>query len=74
MDSDQSALTIAAGPQNNRAVHFSGGGGGGMNCGTRITGQLQQPTTSLHTWPNTWDIKGCLCLFKQHNPKHTTDW
>ena len=29
MDSDQSALTIAAGPQNNRAVHFSGGGGGG---------------------------------------------
>ena len=22
-----------------------------MNRGTRITGQLQQPTTSLHTWP-----------------------
>ena len=45
-----------------------------MNCGTRITGQLRQPTTSLHTWPITWDIKGCLCLFKHHNPKHTPDW
>ena len=33
-----------------------------MNCGTRITGQLWQPTISLHTWPITWDIKGCLCL------------
>ena len=22
-----------------------------MNCGTRKTGQLRQPTTSLHTWP-----------------------
>ena len=45
-----------------------------MNCGTRITGQLRQPTTSLHTWPITWDIKGCLCLFKHHSPKHTPDW
>ena len=34
-----------------------------VNYGTRITGQLRQPTTSLHTWPITWDIKGCLCLF-----------
>ena len=38
-----------------------------MKSGTRITGQLRQPTTSLHTWPNTWDIKGCLCLFKHHS-------
>ena len=45
-----------------------------MNSGTRITGQLRQPTTSLHTWPVTWDIKGCLCLFKHHSPKHTPDW
>ena len=45
-----------------------------MNCGTRITGQLPQPTTSLHTWPITWDIKGCMCLFKYHSPKHTPDW
>ena len=46
-----------------------------MNCGTRrITGQLRQPTTSLHTWPVTWDIKGCLCLFKHHSLKHTPDW
>ena len=45
-----------------------------MNCGTRITGQLRQPTTSLHTWTITWDIKGCLCLFKHHSPKHTPDW
>ena len=35
-----------------------------MNSGTRITGQLRQPTTSLHTWPIAQDIKGCLCLFK----------
>ena len=42
-----------------------------MNCGTRITGQLRQPTTSLHTWPITWDIEGCLCLFKYHSPMHT---
>ena len=34
-----------------------------MNSGTRITGQLRQPTTSLHTWLITWDIKGCQCLF-----------
>ena len=39
-----------------------------MNCGTRITGQLRRPTTSLHTWPITWGIKGCLCLFKYHSP------
>ena len=45
-----------------------------MNCGTRITGQLRQPNTSLHTWPITWDIKGCQCLFKHHSPKHTPDW
>ena len=45
-----------------------------MNSGTRITGQLRQPTTSLHTWPITWGIKGCLCLFKHHSPKHTPDW
>ena len=45
-----------------------------MNCGTHITGQLRQPTTPLHTWPITWDIKGCLCLFKHHSPKHTPDW
>ena len=45
-----------------------------MNSGTCITGQLRQPTTSLHTWPITWDIKGCLCLFKQNSPKHTPDW
>ena len=45
-----------------------------MNCGTCITGQLRQPTTSLHTWPITWGIKGCLCLFKHHSPKHTPDW
>ena len=45
-----------------------------MNSGTRITGQLRQPTTSLHTWPITWDIKGCLCLFKHHSLKHTPDW
>ena len=32
-----------------------------MNCGTCITGQLWQSTTSLHTWPITWDIKMCLC-------------
>ena len=32
-----------------------------MNCGTRITGQLRQPSTSLHTWPGT--SKGvCVCL------------
>ena len=45
-----------------------------MKNGTRITGQSRQPTTSLHTWLITWDIKGCLCLFKQHSPKHTPDW
>ena len=45
-----------------------------MKSGTRITGQLRQSTTSLHTWPITWDIKGCLCLFKHHSPKHTPDW
>ena len=33
-----------------------------MNYGTHKTGQLRQPTTSLHTWPIAWDIKGCLCL------------
>ena len=44
-----------------------------MNYGTRITGQLQQPTTSLHTWPTTSDIAGCLCLFKHYRPKHTPD-
>ena len=44
-----------------------------MNSGTRITGQLGQPTTSLHTWPITWDIKGCLCLFKHHSLRHTPD-
>ena len=33
-----------------------------MKSGTRITGQLRQPTTSFHTWPITWDIKGvCVC-------------
>ena len=45
-----------------------------MKSGTRITDQLRQPTTSLHTWLITWDIKGCLCSFKQHSPKHTPDW
>ena len=45
-----------------------------MNSGTRITGQLRQPTISLYTWTITWDIKGCLCLFKHHSPKHTPDW
>ena len=45
-----------------------------MNCGTSITGQLRQPTTSFHTWPITWYIKGCLCLFKHHSPMHTPDW
>ena len=45
-----------------------------MKSGTRITDQLRQPTTSLHTWPITWDIKECLCLFKHHSPKHTPDW
>ena len=45
-----------------------------MKSGTRITGQLRQPTTSLHTWPITWDIKGCLYLFEHHSPKHTPDW
>ena len=44
-----------------------------MNSGTRIIGQLRQPTTYLHTWLITWDIIGCLCLFKQHSPKHTPD-
>ena len=45
-----------------------------MKSGTLITGQLRQPTTSLHTCPITWDIKGCLCLFKHHSPRHTPDW
>ena len=35
---------------------------------------FRQPTTFLHTWSITWDIKGCLCLFKHHSPKHTLDW
>ena len=42
-----------------------------MNSGTRITGQLRQSTTSLHAWPITWDIRGCMCLFEQHSTKHT---
>ena len=34
-----------------------------MNCGTRRTGKWRLPTTSLHIWPITWDIKGvCVCL------------
>ena len=45
-----------------------------MKSSTRITGQLRQPTTSLNTWPITWDIKWCLCLFNHHSPKHTPDW
>ena len=45
-----------------------------MNCGTRITGWLRQPTTSLHTWPITRDIKACLCLFIRHSPKHPPGW
>ena len=41
---------------------------------TRTFGQVRQPTTSLHTWPITWDIEECLCLFKHHIPRHTPDW
>ena len=34
-------------------------------------------TTTNHLPPhlaNYLDIKGCLCLFKHHSPKHTPDW
>ena len=40
-----------------------------MDSGTHITGQLRHSTTSLHTWPIIWDIKGCLYLFKHHSPR-----
>ena len=43
-------------------------------CGTCITDQLQQPTTSFHIWAITWNTKGSLCLFKHHSPRHTPDW
>ena len=43
-----------------------------MNSGIRITGQLRQPTTSLHTRPIT--LQQSMYLFKHHITGHTPDF